>query len=943
MSGLQSGAGRWYDRNRRNGAARAAHENGGEPVAQTFTSKDAKLLIQRHEQLSEQLEEICALSDEKKAGAVRRINELLLKDAFADFARKELEKGEAQEALPSALQPLAEGVYGYVQSVPISGTGRQLIQEYEERIQREKARLKPATGGLRWLFASSGSKTGAEEAYRFLRSAAQGTYAREVESLSRQMEALERTDRQAALANFQGRRSDYREILRDMLPNAEQAGRPVSRVSRLLEKSRALQGEIASAHGAVDAMAGAIRAAVDRLLASTSLELLKSVPVEEIGREQSGIRFKALRDNGYETVADVYCATQAQLESVRGISEEGSWLIKKCAREYAERVTANTKIRLSADDRTPDATRLVSAICDYRRRSAIVDSLDEATRAEKGKAERAMETLQTIGNGVPWAFMDVAERQKCIEDERYLTRLQTGAYAQAVETCTQGLAALRDADAKTAWEDFSRNSIAYYNVLETLVPGVLGNDDTRYGLPEELAREIQDECFFPEGLRCELRRYQEWGVKYILHQERVLLGDEMGLGKTVQAIAAMVSLRNTGATRFMVVCPASVLPNWCKEIGQKSRLRAIKVHGTGRMSAFREWQKSGGVAVTNFETTGYLKLEDDFAFDMLIVDEAHYIKNNEARRTKNVNALGEHAKRILFMTGTALENKVDEMIALVQVLRPEVASQLRGLAFMAAAPQFREKVAPVYYRRKREDVLTELPELIEKEEWCALLPEEKKIYQSSLRKKRYMEIRRVSWNADDLNASCKANRLKELVEEAAEDGRKVIVFSFFLETIAAVRACLGERCLPQINGSIPPQRRQEIIDEFERAPAGAVLPAQIQSGGTGLNIQAASVVILCEPQLKPSIENQAISRAYRMGQARNVLVYRLLCEKSIDERVMELLEEKQKVFDAFADESVSADATQKKEAEIDDKTFGTLVNEEIERINAENAAREEGA
>ena len=109
------------------------------------------------------------------------------------------------------------------------------------------------------------------------------------------MEALERTDRQAALANFQGRRSDYREILRDMLPNAEQAGRPVSRVSRLLEKSRALQGEIASAHGAVDAMAGAIRAAVDRLLASTSLELLKSVAVEESGREQSGIRFKALR------------------------------------------------------------------------------------------------------------------------------------------------------------------------------------------------------------------------------------------------------------------------------------------------------------------------------------------------------------------------------------------------------------------------------------------------------------------------------------------------------------------------------------------------------------------------------------------------------------------------------------------------------------------------
>ena len=90
----------------------------------------------------------------------------------------------------------------------------------------------------------------------------------------------------------------------------------------------------------------------------------------------------------------------------------------------------------------------------------------------------------------------------------------------------------------------------------------MGTDDAIYGLPEDLAREIQDECLFPDGLLCSLRRYQEWGVKYILHQEKVLLGDEMGLGKTIQAIATMVSLKNTGATHFVVVCPASVLINW---------------------------------------------------------------------------------------------------------------------------------------------------------------------------------------------------------------------------------------------------------------------------------------------------------------------------------------------------------------------------------------------
>lgn len=133
-----------------------------------------------------------------------------------------------------------------------------------------------------------------------------------------------------------------------------------------------------------------------------------------------------------------------------------------------------------------------------------------------------------------------------------------------------------------------------------------------------------------------------------------------------------------------------------------------------------------------------------------------------------------------------------------------------------------------------------------------------------------------------------------------------------------------------INGSVSPQRRQEIIDEFDNAPAGTVLPAQIIAGGTGLNIQSASVVIICEPQLKPSVENQAISRAYRMGQTRNVLVYRLLCENTVDERITAMLDEKQAIFDAFADKSEAA----RESIELDEKTLGNIMKEEIERINA---------
>ena len=249
---------------------------------------------------------------------------------------------------------------------------------------------------------------------------------------------------------------------------------------------------------------------------------------------------------------------------------------------------------------------------------------------------------------------------------------------------------------------------------------MLGNQDAVYGLPEDLAREVQDECFFPDGLLCDLRRYQEWGVKYILHQGKVLLGDEMGLGKTVQAIATMVSLKNTGATHFVVLCPASVIINWCREIQKFSKLRVIKVHGSGRNAALQEWIRSGGVAVTTYETTSYFDLPDSFRYTLLIVDEAHYIKNPEARRSMNTKRLSSHADRLLFMTGTALENKVEEMTNLIDILQPRIAREVKGMEMLSSAPQFREKVAPVYYRRKREDVLTELPELLENEEWCSL-------------------------------------------------------------------------------------------------------------------------------------------------------------------------------------------------------------------------------
>ena len=159
-----------------------------------------------------------------------------------------------------------------------------------------------------------------------------------------------------------------------------------------------------------------------------------------------------------------------------------------------------------------------------------------------------------------------------------------------------------------------------------------------------------------------------------------------------------------------------------------------------------------------------------------------------------------------------------------------------------------------------------------------------------------------------------------------------MVFSFFHDTIDVVRSAFGSACYGPISGSIPLDRRQKIIDSFDAATAGSVLVAQIQSGGTGLNIQSASVVVLCEPQYKPSIENQAISRAYRMGQSRNVLVYRLLCKDTIDERIMSVLERKQGDFNAFADKSAAAEADMQNELEVKQEQLNAMFDEEIKRL-----------
>ena len=319
----------------------------------------------------------------------------------------------------------------------------------------------------------------------------------------------------------------------------------------------------------------------------------------------------------------------------------------------------------------------------------------------------------------------------------------------------------------------------------------------------------------------------------------------MGLGKTIQAIAVMAHLAASGDTHFLVVCPASVLINWSREVTQRSELRALVLHGPERTHLAERWIRQGGVAITTFESLSALNLTEAKP-PLLVVDEAHYVKNPAAKRSKAVRAIAPRCERVLFLSDTPMENRVDEFRTLVTYLQPDVAARISTVHGLAGAKAFRQAVAPVYLRRNVEDVLIELTELVQVEEWEKFGRDDGKAYRAAVLAGNFMAMRRAAFAVSTPKSSAKLMRLLEIADEARDNGHKVVVFSYFRDVLATVADALGDRAHRPITGSLAPAARQQIVDEFTQSAKPGVLVGQIQAGGVGLNIQAASVVILCE-------------------------------------------------------------------------------------------------
>jgi len=726
---------------------------------------------------------------------------------------------------------------------------------------------------------------------------------------------------------------------------ADGAGLGVHEARTLLARARTLVDLVSTIENGRATPRGDVEQAFHALREQMVHRELANIPVARLRDTTGGrLRIGLLEQAGVTTVLNVHGSSASRLQQVPGVGQITATQLVAAARQVATAVRDDLRVRVDLNPSDAASTALISALHTLREFEGAAEQAHEPASRLAKDLDAALPVAAATGSRLRRFF---SGRERQADAQAAMVRIQQlVAWTESsglAESLGGAATALRGVvDPKAAWEQFERRSPEFYGLLGEIVE--LGGDaEAAVGfLPADLVEQITSHPLDDGYRRVSLRGYQAFGARFALARRRVIIGDEMGLGKTIQAIAVMTHLRTTGAQRFLVACPASVLVNWTREISDRSELRAYRLHGLERAANQRLWERQGGVGVTTLDSLYSLTVPADVRVDQLVVDEAHFVKNPEARRSRAVRAWTERVDRVLFLTGTPMENRAEEFRNLVGYLQPKLASAVDGRHGVAGPTAFRRAVAPVYLRRNQDDVLMELPDLVRSDDWVEFGRADHLAYRDAVAQGNFMAMRRAAYASGTPGGSAKLTRLLEIVEESAANGHKVVVFTNFRAVLSTVGSALDGRAFGPITGDVPAAQRQAIVDQFAAADGHAVLLAQVQAGGTGLNIQAASVVILCEPQVKPSLEDQAIARLHRMGQTRSVQAHRLLVADSVDQRMVEMLAAKARLFDDYARRSDIADGSPDAVDISEVELARRIVAEEQERFARDAMARQVG-
>ena len=450
-----------------------------------------------------------------------------------------------------------------------------------------------------------------------------------------------------------------------------------------------------------------------------------------------------------------------------------------------------------------------------------------------------------------------------------------------------------------------------------------------------------------------LYEFQRAGVSFLLHARRAILADDMGLGKTAQAIAACERLR---AGRVLVICPNTLKGNWAEEIEKWVPGRHVSVlRGTRERKEQTVRGFVRGFLVVNIESVrrGYTKevvgghtkrvpsgepgLIDGLLgvrWDVVIVDEAHSIKNRKSGQTGGVRRLAAAAERVYLLTGTPIMNRVDELWSPLHVLYParyssfwafvrEHAIAYRGRYGWVVdgkptrPDKLRREIAPVFLRREKEEVFPDMPRKVYQKMWLDLEGEQLRIYRD-IEKTAMAQIdetttvvtpgilaqltrcKQVAVSPGLIGGRPEGVKLDALMDILLGTDQKVLVFSQFAEAIKLAAGRLREAGVGHavFIGDTPEAERSEVIHRFQADPDVRIFLATMQAGGSGLTLTAASLVVFLDKHWTPAMNEQAVDRTRPHMQTRPVQIIELLGRDTVDEMIEDVLAGKVSIIKA---------------------------------------------
>ncbi len=468
-------------------------------------------------------------------------------------------------------------------------------------------------------------------------------------------------------------------------------------------------------------------------------------------------------------------------------------------------------------------------------------------------------------------------------------------------------------------------------------------------------------------LKATLRPYQQVGVRwlYLLYKLRLgaCLADDMGLGKTIQVLSLLLVLRRQGPAKrraSLLVAPASLLANWASEIERFApSIKALIAHPSALPAAELKVLDPARLADVDLVITSYGSLARvpwlaKTSWRLAILDEAQAIKNPAAKQTRSVKQLDAHAR--IALTGTPVENRLADLWSIFDFINPgllgsgkDFTTFTRRLADRPHNPYgpLRELLRPYILRRMKTDksVIADLPDKTEVKAFCALSPKQAALYQQAVgelaaelggaegiaRKglilsflMRFKQIcnHPSQWLGDGAWAeadSGKLARLREIAGVIAARQEKVLVFTQFREATAPVAAFLGSvfgRSGLVLHGETAVKKRQELVQRFQEDEEAPFFVLSLKAGGAGLNLTAATHVVHFDRWWNPAVENQATDRAFRIGQTKNVLVHKFVCRGTVEDKIDQLIESKQRLSQDLLEGGAERLLTEMKDDEL---------------------------